>query len=902
MSSLDIYCAACGAANTADKTICFACGHDLSEVEPDEVLLHERYRVLAVVGQGGFARVYRAEDTLEGRIVAIKAIHLKALSAQEMIDATDTYNRELRFGALLNHPALPKIYDSFTDQHNWYIVAEFIDGQTLEEYMQRLPGQRVHVHEVIALGAEVCEALAYLHSQQPPVIFRDIKPDNIMRTSTGRIYLIDFGIARQLRPRSKRDTQVLGSPGYAAPEQYGKAQTNERSDIYSLGATLRALLTGKNPLDAQDEDLEQLKTTSPGLAALLTQMLALDPARRPASAEAVKQQLRSIGRGRDVSLLYTANKVAPPVPNALKLVARKKAHPIWQRMVVAVGILCTLGSLVGNPSFFSSVQHIFQAGDGSIGTTHTLPARAARQTLALGIGSGKIQLDPTQVMDTQTTRMEEALYGGLVQLDDTTHVQPQLAASWQESQDGRAWTFHLRPNLKFSDGSPLTSQDVAFSLDRALDPAQGSPLASTYLGDLQNADLRLSGRVPTLIGTSILMLDPTTIMLKTSGSIAFLPAMLTAPCALILEKSLVMRYGARFVDHLSEGGASGPFKFARRTSSNTIDLVPNPYYYGPKPQLTTLSFAFFDSSASSYKAYLADQVAMTEIPSSRLGEVNNADDFHAASQLWVTYYAMNYLVKPFDNLHIRQAFALALDKQLIADVVQKKSVVATNHIIPAGEDGFNPKLVGPRGVTSLHDDPVSAQQLLRTGLVEEGLVSSDQLPPITFSYENTPQARDEATMAQEMWQNVLGIKVHLQPLSISELLNREQASANNPHGLQLWRLSWSADYPDPQDWTTLQFGLNAPDNTVNYAQNNSASAAKQREVQQMLQEADRQADHARRIQLYQYAEQSLVNDVARIPLYQAQDNYLLKPGVNGYTINAMGTIPADDWSHIYITE
>ena len=221
MSSVDIYCATCGAANTPDQTTCFACGHDLSELEQDEALLHERYRVLAVVGQGGFARVYRAEDTLEDRIVAIKAIHLKALSVQETIDATDTYNREIRFGALLSHPALPKIYDSFTDQHTWYIVAEFIDGQTLEDYMQRLPTQHVPVDEVIALGIEVCEALAYLHSQQPPVIFRDIKPDNIMRTATGRIYLIDFGIARQLRPRSRRDTQIKACCSWLYDKRHG---------------------------------------------------------------------------------------------------------------------------------------------------------------------------------------------------------------------------------------------------------------------------------------------------------------------------------------------------------------------------------------------------------------------------------------------------------------------------------------------------------------------------------------------------------------------------------------------------------------------------------------------------------------------------------------------------------
>ena len=911
MSSTDIYCAACGAANAPEQTTCFACGLDLSEVEQDEELLHGRYRMLGVVGQGGFARVYRAEDTLEGRIVAIKAIHLKALSAQEMIDATDTYNREIHFGALLSHPALPKIYDSFTDQHTWYIVAEFIDGQTLEDYMQHSPAQRVPADEVIALGIQVCEALTYLHSRQPPVIFRDIKPDNVMRTAAGRIYLIDFGIARQLRPQSRRDTQALGSPGYAAPEQYGKAQTTERSDIYSLGATLRALLTGKNPLDSEDEDLEQIATTQPELVTLLKQMLALDPAQRPANAEDVQQRLKRIVNPFATLPLPTsipAQPAAPPLPSSIRPAplsrGRKTGRPTLQRMLIATAIICMLGGILNSTGLSYSVRQMFWHDDTTITTNQDVPVKAVNQTLALAMSSGieNAQLDPTQVIDTQTTQMEDAIYSGLVQLDSTAHVQPQLATSWQEGADRRTWTFNLRPNLTFSDGSALTSQDVAFSLDRALDPALHSSTALISLGHLQNASVRTSGEVPTLIGTSIMTPDPTTIALKTSEPIAFLPSLLTEPCALVLEKSLVTKYGSRFVDHLDEGGASGPFKFARRTASNTIDLAPNPYYYGPKPELTTLSFKFFDSNESSYKAYLAGQVASTEIPSSKINEFSNADDFHESTQLWTTYYAMNYLVKPFDNVKIRKAFALALDKQLIADVVQKGAAIATNHIIPMGEDGFTPDLRGPDTVTSLHGNPADAQGFLRNGLHEEGLQSSDQLPPITFSFENTVQGQNEATVAQQMWQAVLGINVHLQPLSIQELSKQNAASRNNPHGLQIWRTSWAAGYPDPQDWTTLQFGHNSPENTVNYGQNNGSTAVKQREVQQMLQDADKQPIPARRILLYQEAEQMLVYDVAWLPLYQQKGHYLLKTSVHGYRTNAMGIVPADTWSNIFITE
>src|SRR2546421_7943640 len=180
------YCTSCGAANEADTTTCFACGDALKlstgdegkkQANATEELLHGRYRLLGPAGEGGFARVYRAEDVEQHKIVAIKAIRLKALSSQERIDATDTYNREIHFGTTLEHPALPAICDHFADQDHWYIVAEFIEGQTLEEYVQCLPQKRLPIWEVLEIGVQVCDVLTYLHSRQPPVIFRDVKPD-----------------------------------------------------------------------------------------------------------------------------------------------------------------------------------------------------------------------------------------------------------------------------------------------------------------------------------------------------------------------------------------------------------------------------------------------------------------------------------------------------------------------------------------------------------------------------------------------------------------------------------------------------------------------------------------------------------------------------------------------------
>ncbi len=126
---------------------------------------------------------------------------------------------------------------------------QYIEGETLEDYLKRANGGRLPLRQVRAIGVQLSNVLSYLHAQTPPIIFRDVKPTNIMRTRWGRLYLIDFGIARHFNPDKKRDTSPLGSPGYAAPEQYGRAQSTTKTDIYGLGVTLQSLLTGREPLD-----------------------------------------------------------------------------------------------------------------------------------------------------------------------------------------------------------------------------------------------------------------------------------------------------------------------------------------------------------------------------------------------------------------------------------------------------------------------------------------------------------------------------------------------------------------------------------------------------------------------------------------------------------------------------
>src|SRR6266513_4150774 len=296
-SSSLLYCNNCGAANQKQATHCFACEEPL-HTAAKETLLKQRYRIISLVGQGGFGAVYKAVDTQSGnRLVAIKAINLSILTAQEVIEATEAFNREVLVLSGLAHPNLPRLYDHFTDTEHWYLVTDFIEGETLERYLDKTMNGRLPREEVIDIGIQLCTVLDYLHTRQPPIIFRDLKPSNVMRTPAGHLYLIDFGIARPFKPGQPRDTKALGSPGYAAPEQYGRAQTTPQADIYSLGAMLHQLLTGNDPAQTPFRfalfPLQDLSTPDK-LRSLLLQMVEIDANQRPASIAAVQQELEQI--------------------------------------------------------------------------------------------------------------------------------------------------------------------------------------------------------------------------------------------------------------------------------------------------------------------------------------------------------------------------------------------------------------------------------------------------------------------------------------------------------------------------------------------------------------------------------------------------------------------------------
>ena len=224
-------------------------------------LIDGKYKILSEIGRGGMSIVYMALNEKANKTWAIKEVRKDSvmdfeLVKQGLIVETDLLKK-------LSHPNLPSIVDVIEDEETFLIVMDYIEGNPLSEVLQEYGAQPWT--NVVEWGMQLCDVLGYLHTRKPPIIYRDMKPSNIMLKPDGNIVLFDFGIAREFKEKNLADTTCLGTVGYAAPEQFGNmGQTDPRTDIYGLGATLYHLVTGMNPSEPPYE-MKPIREINPSL-------------------------------------------------------------------------------------------------------------------------------------------------------------------------------------------------------------------------------------------------------------------------------------------------------------------------------------------------------------------------------------------------------------------------------------------------------------------------------------------------------------------------------------------------------------------------------------------------------------------------------------------------------------
>lgn len=308
----------------------------------------ERYEIMEQIGQGGMAKIYKVKDMHLKKYWALKIINLEGWN-----ENTNDFEKKLLKNSVvsemeilknLEHSALPKIVDYFREETKIYIVIDYIEGENLKEKVIREGPQEEG--KVLEWALELCDVLGYLHERN--IIYRDLKPSNLMINVYGKLKLIDFGTARNYKENNNQDTTYLGTMGYAAPEQFGgKGQTDVRSDIYSFGATLCYLLSGGK----RGEEAEKIifQNCSEKMNALIRKCMQIEPMNRYQFCEEVKIDL------------LECKKIYENVKNR-KCIIRKKCRKKNRRSVrciICIVIIVIFGSFYCEDRQGSIVQSSF---------------------------------------------------------------------------------------------------------------------------------------------------------------------------------------------------------------------------------------------------------------------------------------------------------------------------------------------------------------------------------------------------------------------------------------------------------------------------------------------------------------------------------------------------------------
>ena len=479
-------------------------------------------------------------------------------------------------------------------------------------------------------------------------------------------------------------------------------------------------------------------------------------------------------------------------------------------------------------------------------------------------GSEPRSLDPALTQDIDTWGYLLQVFSGLVGLDDDLNVVPDLAESWDVSPDGRTYRFTLRSNARFHDGREVTSADVKFSIERALDPAMRSPSAATYLGDIVGAEDRLAGRAREVAGVRVP--DARTVEIVIDEPKPYFLAKLTYPTAFVVDRANVGR-GAEWY---TRPNGTGPFRLERWDRDSLLVLAANRDYHRGTPRLARVEYRLEPGSAISW--YETDEIDAVSVGPANVERVTDprgrfGGELRRVPQLSVSYIGFAVSMPPFDDPKVRLAFAAATDRARLAKVTFKGMREPAAGILPPGIDGHDPDFA------AVPFDPAAA----RRHLAESSYGSAGALPPITLTMGRGSGEFGESLA--EMYARNLGVTIDV--LEVQD----GYFDGLNARAYQMFYLGWVADYPDPQDFLDI---LLHGDSEANHG--GFADPA----VDSLLERARTETDVARRLALYRQAEEAAMDAAPVIPLFFDTDYVLVKPWVRDLRWTALGPLSLRD--------
>ena len=556
----------------------------------------------------------------------------------------------------------------------------------------------------------------------------------------------------------------------------------------------------------------------------------------------------------------------------------------WKTLLLAFGMLFLVAACSGSSG---SSETTPSTGDSPEPTaSSSAPAAADTTDSAEPLEGGRFvrlyvdppTLDPHLTTDATSAQVIVEIFGGLVTIDRNLDVVPDLAESWDISADGRVYTFRIRPDAVFHDGKPVTAEDVRWSLERVTDPLTEAPNVDQYLGDIVGVDAKLAGDVLEISGVRVI--NERTIEITIDAPKSFFLAKMTYPTAFVLDRENIE---ANPKNWFRKPNGTGPFKMTEYKVGETLILSRHDAYHLGPAKVAEVEMIL--SGGTSMLMYENDEIDIAGVGLADLDRLLepshslNAELTRAAPSFSVQYIGLNVNEPPLDDVKVRQALNLAIDKREIATIVLGDQVVPAKGILPPGFPGFS------ESVSGYEFDPIKAKQLLLESKYGNDL---DNLPPITITTPGSFGANVSLDMevVLAMWEKNLGITTEFQQTEFATFLKDL-----NKRRFQMFDIGWIADYPDPENFLDILFYSDSSNNHTNY--NNP-------EVDALLEKARVETDETLRFSIYNEVEQTILDDAPWIPLWYSGERYLLvKPNVHDYLLTPL-IIPK--LRHVFLTD
>ena len=495
-------------------------------------------------------------------------------------------------------------------------------------------------------------------------------------------------------------------------------------------------------------------------------------------------------------------------------------------------------------------------GDASPGDGVAAGAEAASGRLRLP-GIDPITLDPALVTDTGSAQYVAEIFSGLTTIAPDLQLELDLAESFEVSEDGRVYTFTLRPDLLFHNGRRVTADDVAWSIDRALSPETSSLVALSYLGDIVGARERRLGRSETLEGVRVI--DERTIEFTLDAPKPFFLWKLTYPTAWVVDPQQVEANPRNWTRNPN---GTGPYQLKEWRLGERIVLEASDRYYGGTPSVKEVLFELsggstltrFENGELDVAGIGINDLERAQDPDSDLGPL-----YFNSVEMSISYLAFNTEAPPFDDVNVRRAFAMAIDRQKVAETVFMNAWLPATGIIPPRVPGYTSE------DKTYRFDPEGA----RAALAASSYGSAEGLPPITLTEMGGGASASIDTQAfLEQWREELGVEVQVRQTDRATLTADLDAGR-----LQIFVDGWSMDYPDPESVIDLKFHSTSPLNDVRYGNP---------EVDALIEAARVEQDPEQRLQFYRDAERILIEEAAWVPLYFPLAHVVVSPRVEGW--------------------